>query len=330
MIQKENSEKKFVIENGVLQEYNDTVVIPRGVKKIGEYCFSSSSATKFIIPDTVEIIGSNAFEECTKIEEITIPDSVKVIGDYAFSGCSALKTIKFSENLKKIGEHAFEFCENIKSIILPDSVETVGDNAFDSIFYLEHIKLSKKLKKFGSCEFDDYKPFTLEIDDDSENFILENNILYTKDKTLAVCSGGDFLISNGALIKYLGDKTDIIVPKGVKTIKSAAFIETNVESITLPDDVEKLETSAFECATELKSVILSDNIKNIPSDTFCNCESLSYVKLPKSLETISLSAFTECPFPITLEIDPENKHFQTKDGILYFKNGKEIKFKKEW
>ena len=63
----------FVIENGVLKEYNGKyadVIIPDGVTEIGDYAFfCCSSLTSVTIPNSVTEIGENAFSEC---ESLTI------------------------------------------------------------------------------------------------------------------------------------------------------------------------------------------------------------------------------------------------------------------
>ena len=45
------------------------------------------------IPDSVESIGSFAFEHCSALQSVTIPDSVTRIGDHAFRGCSSIKIL---------------------------------------------------------------------------------------------------------------------------------------------------------------------------------------------------------------------------------------------
>ena len=66
------NKQDFVIAEGVLTKYNGPggdVVIPAGVKKIGE----------------------GAFKGCTALTGVTIPEDVTKIGERAFYGCRSFK-----------------------------------------------------------------------------------------------------------------------------------------------------------------------------------------------------------------------------------------------
>ena len=53
---------------------NGELIIPSGVKTIGEYAFQNlASITKVVVPDTVTEIGEGAFKGCNAIEDITLP-----------------------------------------------------------------------------------------------------------------------------------------------------------------------------------------------------------------------------------------------------------------
>ena len=46
-----------------------------------------------IIPDSVTVIESNAFEGCTTLDSISIPESVTKLDARTFYGCTSLKAI---------------------------------------------------------------------------------------------------------------------------------------------------------------------------------------------------------------------------------------------
>ena len=97
----------FIIEKGVLKKYTgeeSNVIIPEGVKSIGE----------------------SAFSDCSSLTSVTIPKSVTSIGDYAFIRCENIKSINVPDGVKSIGDGAFNWCKKLKNINIPDSVTSVG------------------------------------------------------------------------------------------------------------------------------------------------------------------------------------------------------------
>lgn len=77
--------------------------------------------------------GTGAFAR-TDITSVVIPDSVEVIGQNTFNNCSDLETVVISANssLTTIGNNAFSGCSSLASIYLPAGVVTIGDNAFNN------------------------------------------------------------------------------------------------------------------------------------------------------------------------------------------------------
>jgi hypothetical protein len=70
------------------------MVIPNGVKRIGENSFCGCEAlTNITIPDSVESIGSYSFENCKSLKNIFIPAGVKSMGTCLFNGVNKLFTI---------------------------------------------------------------------------------------------------------------------------------------------------------------------------------------------------------------------------------------------
>ena len=71
------------------------------VTKIGLRAFTSCSALEtltFAPNSQLQIIGLDAFCDCTSLSSITIPASVTNIGDWAFSGCTGITQVIFEGN----------------------------------------------------------------------------------------------------------------------------------------------------------------------------------------------------------------------------------------
>ena len=122
------TESDFVIENGVLTEYNGpggVVVIPEGVTAIGSYAFLHN-------PNRNEITS------------ITLPDSVTKLYDDAFQFCTGVKNIRLSKNLKKIGWGAFQYCSSLTNLTIPKSVTHISEFVFEGCVNLELLTLPPK------------------------------------------------------------------------------------------------------------------------------------------------------------------------------------------
>ena len=73
----------FIIENGVLKKYvgpGGDVVIPEGVKKIGNSAFRwSNSLNRAVLPEGVSVIFPEAFADCKSLESVVLPESLEDI-----------------------------------------------------------------------------------------------------------------------------------------------------------------------------------------------------------------------------------------------------------
>lgn len=96
------------------------LIIPKGVKTIGEFAFQGCARLeKIILPKGLEGIADNAFTNCTSLTSITIPESVKKTGSMAFAGDVALKTVTFGGVPETINAGFFAICPNLKTINVP-------------------------------------------------------------------------------------------------------------------------------------------------------------------------------------------------------------------
>ena len=83
-----------------------TVTFAEGsqLKSIGALAFSGTTQAHPIfkeiqIPDSVETISTNAFQNCQDLESITLPASLETIEISVFDGCSSLETVFYDGSL---------------------------------------------------------------------------------------------------------------------------------------------------------------------------------------------------------------------------------------
>lgn len=73
---------------------------------------TSTLGTEYTIPNSVDIIGRDAFSGCTGLTSVTIPDSVTTVGISAFSGCTNLATA-YVPSTASLGSNCFPATTNI-------------------------------------------------------------------------------------------------------------------------------------------------------------------------------------------------------------------------
>ena len=109
------------------------LVIPEGVRSIGEKAFSKHSEIISVsFPESLEKISASSFWMCNKLRTVSIPKNVKIIKASAFQGCNSLTEVKLAEGLLVIEDYAFAGTEVVK-LDIPASVMVLGDNALDNV-----------------------------------------------------------------------------------------------------------------------------------------------------------------------------------------------------
>lgn len=116
----------FEIENGVLTEYQGEdvdVIVPEGVREIGEGAFWRCDVESVRLPQGIRAIRSEAFMNCRSLRRINLPESVRTIETEAFHG-SGLRAIRLPEGLKRIEADCFSGTE-LTEIVIPEGVRVI-------------------------------------------------------------------------------------------------------------------------------------------------------------------------------------------------------------
>ncbi|MCR5718542.1 MAG: glycoside hydrolase family 9 protein [Oscillospiraceae bacterium] len=149
-----------------------------GITQVGEQIFGGLAAkvTEVSIPDTVKVLGKEAFFRCTNLTAITVPATIEQVGDKAFGetpwlkeqlkdspllilngilidGTSAKGEVVIPDTVKTVLGSSFRMNKEITSVTLPDTVTSIGDSAFYGCEKLETVTLSKNLKTIGESAF---------------------------------------------------------------------------------------------------------------------------------------------------------------------------------
>lgn len=112
------------------------LVIPSSVTKIISYAFKDCTGItgELVIPDTVTVIGKQAFQNSGFTGTLIIPSNVTTFQESVFRQCTGLTNIVFPENMTSIPNYTFYGCTGLDPVLtIPDNITNIGNYAFSSI-----------------------------------------------------------------------------------------------------------------------------------------------------------------------------------------------------
>lgn len=158
------------------------VILPNTFARINDYAFADSDIVSIDIPNSVTIIGNEAFSYCSNLTSVVIPDSVTRFGDMvfhrcgnltrvvigdgvtsigsdAFSGCDSLTSVVIGDSVTEVGSYAFEYCASLTSVVIPNSVKTIYRGAFSGCNNLSQVYYGGTEEQWNNITiFEDNKP----------------------------------------------------------------------------------------------------------------------------------------------------------------------------
>ena len=119
------------------------------------YCFAECHAlTTVQCNNTVEVIGVNAFENCSALTSSIGFAGAKEICDEGFKGCSSLKDVDGFSSVNVVWGSAFANCTSLVSTTGFDSLTKIGNSAFSGCTGLETVGgFSADMEIIGEATF---------------------------------------------------------------------------------------------------------------------------------------------------------------------------------
>ena len=293
-----DGKKVTVIGNSAFYGFKSlkNIEIPDGITSIENYAFCQCwSITSLSVPESVTSIGTGAFRFCGDLKEIKLPSNLTVLSDSLFGADANLEYITFGdaektdtviipETVQKMGNYVFMNCEKIKNIKLPSNLKIIGKTCFQGCISLTGLFIPQSVESIGGGIFGDCDALqSVEIEDENNNFIFKDGILYD--------------VKNGILVSAVNSliPEKVIVDECTKTIDYSAFADcNNLYEIEIPQGVVNIGEKAFARLDHLKNIDIPDSVTNITTLAFYRCNGLVSVQVPGSVTAIKNGTFREC------------------------------------
>lgn len=191
---------------------------------------------------------------------------------------------------------------NIPSEINGIPVETIGNAAFQDNTTITSVTIPANVTEIGSNAFAGCTNLTsVNYAGDWSNLTIQSGNPAVEDAVNAQLFDFKFILNDTAVIviRYKGTAADVTIPsrykgKPVTMIDHAAFHDSAVTSVTIPDSVTSIPDDAFAYCSNLTNISIPNSVTFIGFSAFNSCTSLKSITLPSSLSTIQSYAFYNC------------------------------------
>ena len=265
-----------------------------------------NSLNRLVLPDTLKIINSCAFENCKNLTgSLIIPEGVTEVKTAAFGDCAFNGSLSLPSTLKKIGNGfesnwsngTFSNCKFVGELILPESLEFIGEQAFvrcsglyGSLHLPDNLK-EIRMEAFMYCE------------NLTGNLIIPQGVKIIPRECFAVSGfNGNLQLHDGitaieeAAFESTHLRGDLKLPKELNVISDYSFSGCDFSGVlSLPSSLTYIGEDAFYGNWRLMGTLeIPQDVASIGKEAFANCRSLEGIVFPEGIESVRDGAFKEC------------------------------------
>ena len=266
--------------------------------------------------------------------QVTSSADFEIVGRELIAYRGEDQIVHIPEGIVSIGASAFWNNTYVKEVVLPSTLERLGGDCFYYCTSLEKVTISAKVSIMGNNPFAGCPSLVLK--NESPYFVLENGVLYDKNKTNLI----HYTISNP-------DK-EFTVPNTVICLgKHCFFACDNLEKIIIPESVIRMENNPFSGCTKLSVenhssfyhiengviynkfrttvigclngtkadyLVIPDTVTLISRNSFWNCKDIEKLVISKNVNRIGYNPFAGCE---KLWLESESPLFPCENGVIY-------------
>lgn len=245
------SENSIAIKKYIGSEKNVTipsVINGRNVVALLDGVFMSNSEIEtVVIPEGVKQIGENCFNNCSHLKNVTLPDSLERIGNFAFYRCMLLEKIEIGKALTEMGNSVFGECYALSAFTV--SAQNGKFASSDGVLY------NKEITKLYSYPAN--KANTTFVIPDTVQYI-EESAFYTCKKLVNVTFPSSLIGVGKMAFYYCNALTSVNLPQGVVSIGSRAFTNcTALNTVYIPSSVTTIGDGIFNGSENIQAIYVS-------------------------------------------------------------------------
>lgn len=313
------------------------VTFPASLKTIESSAFSGCrNLSKVKLPASLKAIQSSVFHRCSALKTVSYDGSLEQWNDITANNdvlgysCPSLVTDDYTAQFIPVKDDLFaepipkktvtitKYTGKESTVILPSTISIwpvtkIGEDALKDNTTITSVTIPDSVTEIGSNAFAGCTNLTsVHYAGDWSNLTIQSGNPAVQDAANAPLFDFEFIPpDNTAVIvtnyKYNGAAADVTIPsryqgKPVTTIGHAAFFNSAVTSVTIPDSVTSISDEAFINCPKLTNISIPNSVTYIGFSAFSSCTSLKSITLPSSLSFISGALFLGCSQLTTIHI----------------------------
>ena len=191
-------------------DYNaESFTVPDSVRVIGSEAFCGSDIKEIKLNDGLLYIAYFAFYSCNNLTDIVFPGSLQLVGRFIFRNCASLTNVTLSEGLANISDGMFDKCLNLKNVYVPAGLESVNEEAFYNWTYENYGTKVPEINFWYGGNEEQWAALEVDTLDTVPNVYYNHTHSYDCTDTYAVCDECGLTYSNNHAWK----QTELVYPE---------------------------------------------------------------------------------------------------------------------
>jgi BspA type Leucine rich repeat region (6 copies) len=203
-----------------------------------------SKAGGYSIPNSVTVIGEQAFAACTGLTSVVIPNSVISIESYAFDSCTSLTSITIGAAITSLTYTTFTNCHKVTNLTISAGTTSISYSPL-ALLGLTSVTISDSVTSIGGNAFSGFTTLT--------NITIGNSVTSIGTSAFQSCSA----------------LTSVTIPNSVTSIGTSAFQSCSaLTGVTIGSGVASIGNSAFLTCPNLITIYIKGNAPSLGTTVF--------------------------------------------------------------